>query len=362
LTREHDLDVEVLAGCDANLLILTNVDHLLQAKRGHAWLRQLRAPVMQLLDGGVAVLIASNTPRRSYPPVDGSSIATDCYQYVMRSDVHSILESMSLAPDRSEWLIKDSAGSRALAATLLGVDFKLSTKERAHLVAEELRRVVGAALLECGAEVLAWVEDEFLLRRFHSFRSDEVPAEVQEIMGAAGLAEIDAATDTLEIFPHINKRAAIDAVTQADAVISEAPAEWVTAARLLFEIERLLRRIVDQYIRSHEHLRASTIESYKDKILNNYRYDTGINEKDIGRVPLPWNWVDLSDLFTLIEQFAADRRLAGLTARTWQRAHEDVLPVRNRIQHMRLPRPGEIELLRTLIRELRLATNATGSA
>ena len=225
-------------------------------------------------------------------------------------------------------------------------------------MAEELRLVVSDALLECGAEVLAWVEDEFLLRRLNSFRSDEVPAEVHEVMGAAGLADIDAATDTLQIFPHIHKGAAADAVTRANAVISEAPAEWLTAARLLFKIERLSRRIVDEHIRSHEHLRISTIEGYKDKILNNYRYDTGINEKDVSRVPLPWNWVDLSDLFTLVEKFAADRRLAGLTARAWQRAHEDVLPFRNRIQHMRLPRPGEIELLRTLIRELRLSINA----
>jgi hypothetical protein len=100
------------------------------------------------------------------------------------------------------------------------------------------------------------------------------------------------------------------------------------------------------------------MKNYEDKILSNYRYDTGIPEKDVGRVPLPWNWVDLSDLFSLAQQFAMDERLAGLTARAWQRSHEDILPFRNRIQHMRLPRPGEIERLRTLIRELRLSLGA----
>ena len=354
LTREHDLDVQALAEHRANLLVLANVDQLLRAKRGHAWLRQLRAPVMRLLDEGVAVLVASNAPRRCYPAVDGSSVATDCYQYVMRPDAYGVLESISLDRQRIDWVMKECAGSRALAVALLGADRELSLNRRAALVAEELRRIVSTALLECGAEVLAWVEDEFLLRRNRSFRSDDVPLDVYETMSAAGLADIDAVTDTLQIFPHVHKAAAADAVVRANAAIFEAPDEWVTAAGLLFEFERLLRRIVNEYVRSHEHLRESTIRSYEDKILDNYQYDAEVSEKDVGRVPLPWNWVDLSDLFTLAEQFAMDQRLAGLTARTWRRAHEDVLPFRNRIQHMRLPRPGEIERLRTLIRELRL--------
>lgn len=355
LTREHDLDVQAIAERRANLLVLTNVDQLLRARRGHAWLRQLRAPVMRHLDEGVTVLVASNAPRRCFPAIDGSSVATDCYQYIMRSDAHDALKSMFLDSERLDWPMKECAGSRAVAAALLGADPGLSRRERADFVAKELRRTVSAALLECGAEVLAWVEDEFLLRRHHSFRFDEIPADVQETMRSAGLADVDAATDTLRIFPNIHKAAAADAIVLANSAISEAPDEWETAARLLFEFERLLCRIIDYHVQSHQHLRKSTIQSYEDKILSNYRYDTGVNEKDVDQVPLPWNWVDLSDLFSLAEQFAMDQRLAGLTARAWQRAHEDILPFRNRIQHMRLPRPGEIERLRILIRELRLS-------
>jgi hypothetical protein len=144
--------------------------------------------------------------------------------------------------------MKECAGSRAIAAALLVADSGLSRRKRADFVAEELRRVVGAALLECGAEVLAWVEDEFLLRRHHTFRFDEVPVDVQETMSAAGLADIDVATDMLRIFPHIHKAAAADAIVLANATISEAPAEWEMAARLLFEFERLLRQIIDGHI------------------------------------------------------------------------------------------------------------------
>jgi hypothetical protein len=198
------------------------------------------------------------------------------------------------------------------------------------------------------------VEDEFLLKKRSSFRSDELSADLHQTLSAAGLAEVDAATDTLQIFAHIHKAAAADAVIRANAAVSEAPTEWVTAARLLFEFERLLRRIIHEYVRSHEHIREPTLESYKDRILSNYRYDTGVNKRSVDLVPLPWNWVELSDLFTLAERFATDQRLAGLTARGWQRAHEDILPFRNRIQHMRFPRPGEIERLRILLRELRL--------
>lgn len=355
LTREHDLDVEAIAALQANLVVITNIDQLLRVKRGHAWLRQLRAPVMRLLGEGVAVLVASNVPRRSYPPIDGSSIATDCFQYVMRSNADDVLKSMSLDSGRLDWLTKECAGSRSLATILLSANLEASRRQQAAFVAEQLRYFVSMALRECGAEVLAWVEDEFLLRRRRSFRIDEVPLDVQDTMSAAGLAEIDAVTDTLQIFPRIHKAAAADAIVLANAAISEAPDEWATAARLLFEFERLLRRIVAEHIKSHEHLRKSAIETHKDKIINNYRSDSRIDEKDIEQVPLPWNWVDLSDLFTLIEHFATDQRLAGLTARAWQRAHEDVLPFRNRIQHMRLPRPGETDRLRGLLRELRLS-------
>ena len=96
LTRERDLDVQAHYRVLSDLLVVTNVDQLLRAKRGHAWLRQLRSPVMQLLDKSTAVLIASNVPRRCYPAVDGSSVATDCYQYVMRPDAQDALKSMQL--------------------------------------------------------------------------------------------------------------------------------------------------------------------------------------------------------------------------------------------------------------------------
>lgn len=362
LTREHDLDVQAVAACRTDLLVVANIDQMLRAKRGHAWLRQLRAPVMRLLDEGVAVLVTSNAPRRCYPPIDGSSVATDCFQYVMRSNANDVLGSMSLDSERLDWTLKECAGSRAVAAVLLSADLEMSRRKRVAFVAEKLRHFVSAALLECGAEVLAWVEDEFLLRRHQSFPLEEVPSDVQETMSAAGLADIDAVTDTLRIFPHIHKAAAADAIILANAAISHSPDEWVTAAKLLFEFERLLRWIVAVHIKSHEHLRKSAIETYKGKILSNYKFDTRIDEKDIDRVPLPWNWVDLSDLFSLIEEFAVDQRLAGLTARAWQRAHEDVLPFRNRIQHMRLPRPGEIERLRTLLRELRLSIREGASS
>ena len=355
LTQEHDLDVQNIAERRANLLVFTNIDQLLRAKRGNAWLRQLRAPVMQLLDQGVAVLVASNVPRRSYPPIDGSSVATDCYQYIMRPNANDVVKSMPLDSEHVDWVVTACVGSRAVASTLLNSDLEISQKRRAVFATEKLKFIISVALLECGAEVLAWIEDEFLLRRRQSFQSDEVPFDVLETMTASGLAEIDAVTDTLRIFPRIYKKTAADAIILANSTISQAPDEWATAAKLLFEFERLLRRIIDGHIESHQHLRTSTIESYENKILNNYKYDTGINEKVVSKVPLPWNWVELSDLFNLAEKFATNQRLAGLTARAWQRAHEDVLPFRNRIQHMRLPRPGEVEHLRSLIRELRLS-------
>ena len=59
---------------------------------------------------------------------------------------------------------------------------------------------------------LAWVEDEYLLKRHHLFPSDDVSMDLQETMIAAGLADIDVTTDTLKIFPLIHKAAAADAV------------------------------------------------------------------------------------------------------------------------------------------------------
>ncbi len=357
LSDRSDVDAELIANVPGDLLVLLDFHRLLEIRRGRAWMRQLRPAVLDRVQGGTAVLVASDLPRRSYPAIDGSSIATDCYAATLPED-HALSILNALPRDaHTDWVLSNGRQAVGIASRLLAFDHADATcGERRRSATETRRSRLQDTLTQCGAELLGWVEDTYLLKRRSSLTAVDVDDDIVSVLTSSGLARINPLDDSLVLFPGFGQSDVEASIVAAQAALLEAPAEWLNVAGALFQFEKTARLALSAHLALHQSERDAAFAPFESKILRNYEDDTGLRESDVTKVPLPWNWVDLSDVLRLAANLASGRRVAGVTASTWTRMAEDVVPLRNRIQHMRLPRPGDLILIQRYCRQINIAS------
>jgi len=73
--------------------------------------------------------------------------------------------------------------------------------------------------------------------------------------------------------------------------------------------------------------------------------------RTINEIRNPLEWLSLGELLELVERPPCDG--LGLTAVEWRRFKQDVLPVRNRLSHMRLLKRGDKEVAQQWLTILR---------
>ncbi len=356
LPDRSDVDTDLISELPGDLLILLDFHRLLEVRRGRAWMRQLRPAVLDRVHGGTAVLVASDLPRRSYPAIDGSSVATDCYAAILPEDHAAVILNALPRDAHVNWVLANGRQGVGLASRLLTFNHPDATAgERRRAASETRRGRLQNTLSQCGAELLGWVEDTYLLKRQNRLAAAEVDDDIISVLTSSGLAKINPLDDSLVLFPDFGQSDVEAAIVAAQAAMLEAPGEWLSVAGALFQFEKTARLALSAHLTTHPTERDEAFAPYISKILRNYEDDTGLRESDVNKVPLPWNWVDLSDVLRLAARLAEGRRLAGVTATTWTRMAEDVVPLRNRIQHMRLPRPGDLLLIQRYCRQIRVA-------
>lgn len=87
-------------------------------------------------------------------------------------------------------------------------------------------------------------------------------------------------------------------------------------------------------------------------IRRNFTAEYGAPSPDLGALPNPARWIDLSDLLDLLIHVSENSRVGGLTSKQWTLAKLEVLPIRNKIQHMRLPSEGDKRTIEKHIRAI----------
>jgi hypothetical protein len=71
-----------------------------------------------------------------------------------------------------------------------------------------------------------------------------------------------------------------------------------------------------------------------------------VNVEDV-RSPL--DWLTLSDLLAVARESAASSptsRVCGYSAEDWAKLDREIVPIRNRVAHMRLARQGDLDTVR----------------
>jgi hypothetical protein len=353
LSDRSDVDAECISDLPGDLLILLDFHRLLEIRRGRAWMRQLRPAVLDRVQGGTAVLVTSDLPRRSYPAIDGSSIATDCYAAALpHGHARTILNELP-RDEHTTWVINNGRHAVGVSSELLKFNYDNATGGERRRVASQARQAaLQNTITQCGAELLGWMEDTFLFRRQSYMAAVDVADDIVATLTASGLAHVDPRDDSLQLFPDVNQSDAETSIVEAQEAMLEAPPEWLEVAAALFQLEKTARQALSRHLELHPDAKSAALARFESKILRNYSDDTGLKATEVSVVPLPWNWVDMSDVLRCAAELADGSRVAGVTAATWTRMAEDVVPLRNRIQHMRLPRPGDLNLVQRYRRQI----------
>lgn len=294
------------------ILVLTELEEFtgIPAK-GRPTLGTLRQRVTQQLAVSDVCLI-SRAPRIAFPKVPGSSLIEDSKVHViplLESHEHSVDASPSGLPSV---VFGDQGFAEAFRAslqelglsTLAALDYALFESMSGrdfvrHLEHGEIEALRGAGLVA--------VEDGD-----HAFTVPRRYSEFREA-AAGALAEITHPQDDLGPL--------------ADG---------------LWTIERMIRKSLrDLAIRNHQgswrrHVTHGDLET---KVLQRARSDSYLTAAKVSELRDPIEWLSLGELLEVAR--STKFQGLGIDEYTWSRFSHDLLPIRNRLSHMRLIKHGD---------------------
>lgn len=296
------------------LLLLTDVEAFAtNLGRNSPTLGTLRKKVTQQL-GLSDVCLLSRAPRIAFPIVPGSSLIED-------AKVHRVplLERHELP-----------FGPNGVGSMFPAVAF-------AHMDCSE---VFHASLSELGLSALAALDHAI----FESMSGPNFGEYLQnselEAIRCAGLIVLDG-TDSVFTISHrfIEFR---EAVAGALASTTTPQDDLGNVISGLWVIERMIRKALRESALSQDNNRWRKNLTHGDlteKVLGRANSDTYLTAKSVAELRDPIEWLTLGELL----EVARSKKFEGLGIQSyvWERFNTELVPIRNRISHMRLLKKGD---------------------
>lgn len=359
-----DLDAASL-GIGGHVTVLAYVEALLRVRNGRALLRQLRPECSTYLEDGGRILVVSTQPQADFPELEGSSVILDAAPIRLDplSDevVRGILANEPIGRTAKDRIVRSSRGLRGAFSRL--VDMIATDEDGAGFAPsksacdEVLLDLVSCSIAEfgditIGAIVAAWDTCG------REFPADHLDDRTLRLLANAGLARIDHASDQVTLFPGFNDSSARELITLAESRVLESTT-WIEIATDLFYIERAIRRVVWARLRASGDPFASLGDRGIDGIEDSWHADYAFDVRPTALNPsAPLSYTYLSRVADLAAELAGERNLGSLASADFRAFKDAVLPVRNRIGHMRLPRPDDAAVVRRWRRKLEQVVKA----
>jgi len=299
------------------LVVLSDIELL--ARRGTPELGTLRAKVMEDLDCGNRFLLVSTLSKSCFPRIPGSSLLEDAKVLVGpmvppgdRVDERGVAALPAYAPDN-------------------GVD---------------QTSLIRGVLADVSADSLAALE-------YACWECSAGPRDSLDLLSASDLIDMRTA-GLVEFSDGENRWVVTDAwrdfkIFLADAVsrLTAAPEAVAETYARLWEIERTIRKLVGAAAREKagDHWRKSLFSGEEQlRICENARRDAHPEIRGIADLRDPLEWLTLPELLAM----RASKGLGdlGVSAYFWPRVGTELVPIRNRVAHSRLPRGADLETVR----------------
>lgn len=285
-------------------------------KVGGATLGKLRAKIIQLMDEGTEICLVSRTPRISFATVPGSSLLDDASWYCLPLlEPHECLEEL-----------RDNQVS-AFPSIGLGCQ-------------SDVDLLLKASLGELGVSVLTDLDFAIFEASQDSDFVLELEPGAAEAMRGAGFAHVvDGALKFTNLVPLWRFK---NAVANVIATVVKPQADLAAVTSDLWQIERTIRKVLrDTAIsKSGAKWRKNLFnEAIAENVLDRARSDVYVTARSVSELRDPIEWLSLGELLEVVQS----SRFDGLSwdKIAWKRFAQDVMPIRNRISHMRLLKKGD---------------------
>ncbi|MGW3469965.1 hypothetical protein ACWDKQ_16195 [Saccharopolyspora sp. NPDC000995] len=301
-------------------------------KVGGATLGALRAKVNELRENDAEICLVSRIPKVSFAPVAGSSLLDDASWHCL-----PLLEPY----ERHEELRHIPASS----LPSIGLDHQ-----------SDLNLLLRTALEELGANVLTELDFAVFEANHGANFITEVEAGVAEAMRGAGLAHI--VDDALRFNSSVPFWQFKNAVADVIATIVGPQADLPAVSEGLWQIERTIRRLLreaairDAGAQWRKNLFNATIAQH---VLERARNDVNVTAWSVSELRDPIEWLTLGELLQVVES----AKFKGLSwdRLLWRRFRQDVMPIRNRISHLRLLKKRDRATIRMWVNRIATTLN-----
>lgn len=290
----------------ADLLILDRVETLLE-KGGAEKLGRLRERVFADLELGSRVVLLSRSPRGAFPATPGSSLLDDA----------SFVQGPALDADRFSLVPACKIDGRDPVATLQASLMELGTEICASLD----RAIFEAALVEDAAlSVLS--------------------ARELEALDGAGITRLVASRRTWTFPRHMAElKEALSFVLAGQWAV---PSQLSDVSSELWRIERMLRSAIRRRAIAEwgSTWRTQCLnESLSADVLSRACESAYLSASSVKQIRDPLEWLSLGELLSLRDLKQVGN--LGMSSQIWRQFSAQVMPIRNRLAHMRALNPGD---------------------
>ncbi|QWF81088.1 hypothetical protein [Amycolatopsis sp. CA-230715] len=321
-----------LIGPGAKQVVLTGVEAF--ARDGTAagtTIGTLRVQVLQLLERDIEVCLVSRVARTAFAPVVGSNLLVDAKLHCLPA----------LGSDECPATTRDHPGF-ALPAIGFGSDTDVAT-------------ILRTALAELGVSILTELDYALFEARHNTRFISEVDAVTQETLRSAGLAHI--VNDEISLTAPRLLWKFKEAIGDVMASNVSPQTDLAEVSEGLWNIERTIRKTLRDAAVNEPNVknwRKSLLhETLAKTVLERARDDAHPDAASIAELRDPIEWLSLGELLELVRS----KRFDGLFWKkvTWDKFTQQVIPIRNRLSHMRLLKKGDKTTVRKWVNLLQQA-------
>lgn len=305
-------------------------------------LRQSRPSGQAAIASGARLIVVSAWPKLSFPEPDGSSIIADCSRLrPIFMDANRLRSTHAdLEPAAADRIVAFAGGTVALTEYYLQLEFaRLSGNEKYRQASQFLRKALLQAIGELGVGNLALLDHLVLECDTLDLPVEDLAEHQIAALESACLLRVNDLDGTLHLFAEPWRDEVKNCLGTALRSIVSPPAEWEVLARKTFTFERTVRKMVmEVLIEVHgEHWRKALGERGA-KAFGLARNDTNVSASSLDEMYTPLDWFLLEDLLDLATELAtAHGSVQGVRASEWARLKVQMVPIRNRVAHVRLP-------------------------
>jgi hypothetical protein len=291
---------------DQEIVVIDQIETLVDARYG-GQLGQLRERVFQDVDDGRKVILLSRSPRASYGAVPGSSLLDDA----------SFAHGPNLDVDRFELLPACRLNGQTPDLTL-----HQALEELGAEVCASLDRVIYEDLL-IGAEAL-----------------QSLSARELEALDGAAITSVKSNIRQWNFAKHLVQLK--DALCLVIAEQANAQPELIDVSSGLWRIERMIRRAV------RNRAVAAWGSGWRTQCLNaalvsevmvRATESAYLSARSIKQIRDPLEWLSLGELLALRDKSQIGN--LGMSPALWRQFAAQVMPIRNRLAHMRFLHPTD---------------------